>query len=90
MRAGFQNNALLLASERSTASPHWVIDICQCHLYDYTNLICASLLVASDSIRPSVNHVVLQRVPHPVYRVYLNYIMTVCLLVYNLPRRAPS
>ena len=57
MRAGLQNTALLLASDRSTASPHWVVDICHLH----TNLISASW----DSARPCVN-VVLQRVPYPV------------------------
>ena len=57
-----QNTALLLASERSTASPHWVVDICHLH----TNLICAPW----DSIRPSVN-VVLKRVPYLVFRVCL-------------------
>ena len=62
MRAGLQNTALLLASERSTASPHWAVDIF--HLP--TNLICASW----DSIRPGDN-VVLQRVPYLVCRVCL-------------------
>ena len=62
MRAGLQNTPPLLAIERSTASPHWVVDICHLH----TNLICASW----DSIRPSVN-VVLHPVPYLVCRVCL-------------------
>ena len=75
MRAGLQNTALLLASERSTASPHWVVDIFHLH----TNLICASW----DSIRPSVN-VVLQRVPYSVCRVCLYlYIFTATVSLFR-------